>query len=215
MSFILLGKLLDAIAKGRTSEAIRKIMDLQAKTARVVRNGEELEIPVEDVQVGDIVMVRPGEKIPVDGVVTEGYSAVDEKVITGESIPVEKKVGDQVVGATMNKTGVLKFKATKVGKDTVLAQIISMVEDALSSKAPVQRLADIASGYFVPAIIHNRHTLLISLVLHRWRNLHLCTHRIHRSVNRCLPMRTWTSYSNSNHGWCRKGRRKRHPHQER
>jgi P-type Cu+ transporter len=153
MSFILLGKLLDAIAKGRTSEAIRKLMGLQAKTARVIRNGEEQEIPVEDVQVGDIVVVRPGEKIPVDGVVTEGYSGVDEKVITGESIPVEKKAGDQVVGATMNKTGMLKFKATKVGKDTVLAQIINMVEDALTSKAPVQRLADIAAGYFVPAII--------------------------------------------------------------
>ncbi len=153
MSFILLGKLLDAIAKGRTSEAIRKLMGLQAKIARVIRNGAEQEIPVEDVQVGDIVIVRPGEKIPVDGTVTEGYSGVDEKVITGESIPVEKKTGDQVVGATMNKTGMLKFKATKVGKDTVLAQIINMVEDALTSKAPVQRLADVASGYFVPAII--------------------------------------------------------------
>ncbi len=153
MSFIILGKLLDATAKGRTSEAIRKLMGLQAKIARVIRNGEEQEIPVEDVQVGDIVVVRPGEKIPVDGTVTEGYSGVDEKVITGESIPVEKKTGDQVVGATMNKTGVLKFKATKVGKDTVLAQIINMVEDALTSKAPVQRLADVASGYFVPAII--------------------------------------------------------------
>jgi Cu+-exporting ATPase len=153
MSFILLGKLLDAVAKGRTSEAIRKLMGLQAKIARVIRNGTEQEIPVEDVQVGDIVVVRPGEKIPVDGTVTEGYSGVDEKVITGESIPVEKKQGDQVVGATMNKTGVLKFKATKVGKDTVLAQIINMVEDALTSKAPVQRLADVASGYFVPAII--------------------------------------------------------------
>jgi Cu+-exporting ATPase len=153
MSFILLGKLLDAIARGRTSEAIRKLMGLQAKIARVVRNGEEQEIPVEDVQVGDTVVVRPGEKIPVDGTVVEGYSGVDEKVITGESIPVEKKTGDQVVGATMNKTGVLKFKATKVGKDTVLAQIINMVEDALTSKAPVQRLADVASGYFVPAII--------------------------------------------------------------
>jgi P-type Cu+ transporter len=153
MSFILLGKLLDAVAKGRTSEAIRKIMNLQAKTARVIREGKELEIPVEDVQVGDVVAVKPGEKIPVDGVVVEGYSAVDEKVITGESIPIEKRVGDQVVGATINKTGMLKFKATKVGKDTVLAQIIGLVEDALSSKAPVQRLADVASGYFVPAII--------------------------------------------------------------
>jgi P-type Cu+ transporter len=153
MSFILLGKLLDGVAKGRTSEAIRKIMGLQAKIARVIKNGEEQEIPIEDVQVGDIVIVRPGEKIPIDGIVTEGYSAVDEKVITGESIPVEKKNGDEVVGATMNKTGMLKFKATKVGKDTVLAQIIRMVEDALSSKAPIQRVADVASGYFVPAII--------------------------------------------------------------
>jgi Cu+-exporting ATPase len=153
MSFILLGKLLDAVAKGRTSEAIRKLMGLKAKIARVIRNGTEQEIPVEDVQVGDIVVVRPGEKIPVDGTVVEGYSGVDEKVITGESIPVEKKQGDQIIGATMNKTGVLKFNATKVGKDTVLAQIINMVEDALTSKAPVQRLADVASGYFVPAII--------------------------------------------------------------
>ncbi|MCW4006792.1 MAG: heavy metal translocating P-type ATPase [Candidatus Bathyarchaeota archaeon] len=153
MSFILLGKLLDAIAKGRTSEAIRKIMGLQAKTARVIRDGEELEVPVEEVQVGDVVVVRPGEKIPVDGVVVKGYSAVDEKVITGESIPVEKREGSQVIGATMNKTGMLKFRATKVGKDTMLAQIINMVENALTSKAPVQRLADVAAGYFVPAII--------------------------------------------------------------
>ncbi len=153
MTFILTGKLLDAIAKGRTSEAIRKIMGLQAKTARVIRNDQEMEIPAEEVQVGDIVVVRPGEKIPVDGTVIEGYSGVDEKVITGESIPVEKRKGDQVIGATMNKTGMLKFKATKVGKDTALAQIINLVEDALTSKAPVQRLADIAAGYFVPAII--------------------------------------------------------------
>jgi Cu+-exporting ATPase len=153
MTFILAGKLLDAIAKGRTSEAIRKIMGLQAKTARVIRDGIESEIAVEDVQVGDIVVVRPGEKIPVDGTIIDGYSGVDEKVITGESIPIEKRKGDQVIGATMNKTGTFKFQATKVGKDTALAQIISMVEDALSSKAPVQRLADIASGYFVPAII--------------------------------------------------------------
>ncbi len=153
MTFILAGKLLDAIAKGRTSEAIRKIMGLQAKTARVIRDGAEIELPVEEVQVGDIVVVRPGEKIPVDGVVVEGYSGVDEKVITGESIPVEKRKGDEVIGATMNKTGTFKFEATKVGKDTALAQIINLVEDALTSKAPVQRLADIAAGYFVPIII--------------------------------------------------------------
>jgi Cu+-exporting ATPase len=153
MTFLTLGKLMEAVAKGRTSAAIRKLMGLRAKTARVVRDGEEMEIPVEDVQVGDIVVVRPGEKIPVDGVVTDGYSGVDEKVITGESIPVEKKLGDTVVGATINKTGMLKFKTTKVGADTVLAQIIKLVENALGSKAPIQRLVDVVSSYFVPAVL--------------------------------------------------------------
>ncbi|MHA2323773.1 MAG: heavy metal translocating P-type ATPase [Promethearchaeota archaeon] len=153
MTFLTLGKLLEAIAKGRTSAAIKKLMGLRAKTARVIRNNEEMEIPVEDVQVGDIVAVRPGEKIPVDGVVIQGYSGVDEKVVTGESIPVEKKVGDEVVGATMNKTGMLKFKATKVGADTFLAQIIKLVENALGSKAPIQALVDVVSRYFVPAVI--------------------------------------------------------------
>jgi len=153
MLFLILGKLLEAIAKGRTSAAIRKLMGLRAKTARIIRNGEETEVPVEDVQVGDIVIVRPGEKIPVDGEVIEGYSGVDEKVITGESIPVEKKVGDSVVGATINKTGMLKFKATKVGSDTVLAQIIKLVENALGSKAPIQRMVDVVSSYFVPMVL--------------------------------------------------------------
>ena len=153
ITFILTGKLLDAIAKGRTSEAIRKIIGLQAKTAHVIREGIESELPVEEVQVGDLIVVHPGEKIPVDGRVIEGYSSVDEKAITGESIPVEKHKGDHVIGATMNKTGMLKFEATKVGKDTVLAQIIALIEDALSSKAPVQRVADIVAGRFVPAII--------------------------------------------------------------
>jgi len=153
MTFLILGRLLEATAKGRTSAAIRKLMGLRAKTARVVRDGNEMEVPVEDVQVGDIVVVRPGENIPVDGVVTDGYSGVDEKVITGESIPVEKKAGDPVVGATINKTGMLKFKATKVGADTVLAQIIQMVENALGSKAPIQRMVDVVSSYFVPAVM--------------------------------------------------------------
>ena len=153
MAFLILGKLLEAIAKGRTSAAIRKLMGLRAKTARVIRNSEEVEIPVEEVQVGDIVVVRPGEKIPVDGIVTDGYSGVDEKVITGESIPVEKRAGDNVVGATINKTGTLKFEATKVSADTVLAQIIKLVENALGSKAPIQRMVDVVSSYFVPAVI--------------------------------------------------------------
>jgi Cu+-exporting ATPase len=151
--FILLGKYLEAITKGKTSEALRKLMGLQAKTARVVRAGREEEIPVEEVQLGDIVVVRPGEKIPVDGVVVEGSSTVDEKAITGESIPVLKKPGDKVIGATINKTGLLKFKATAVGKDTVLAQIIKIVEEAQASKAPIQLLADKVSSYFVPAVM--------------------------------------------------------------
>ncbi|MEJ2281802.1 MAG: heavy metal translocating P-type ATPase, partial [Candidatus Bathyarchaeota archaeon] len=153
MVFLTLGKLLEAVAKGRTSAAIKKLMGLRAKTARVIRDSEEIEIPVENVLVGDIVLVRPGEKIPVDGTVVDGYSGVDEKVITGESIPVEKKVGDSVVGATINKTGMLKFEATKVGADTVLAQIIKLVENALGSKAPIQRLVDVVSSYFVPAVL--------------------------------------------------------------
>jgi Cu+-exporting ATPase len=150
---ILLGRLLEARAKGQTSEAIKKLMGLQPKTARVIRDGEEIDIPVEEVLVGDTIIVRPGEKIPVDGNVKEGKSAVDESMITGESIPVKKKAGDEVVGATINKTGSFKFLATKVGKDTALAQIIKLVEDAQGSKAPIQRLADVISGYFVPIVI--------------------------------------------------------------
>lgn len=153
VTLIILGRLLEAIAKGKTSEAIKKLMKLQAKTARVVRNKKEIEIPIEEVQVGDIVIVRPGEKIPVDGVIVEGYSSVDESMITGESMLVEKKEGDKVIGATINKTGSFKFKATKVGKDTVLQQIIKIVEEAQASKAPIQQLADKVSSYFVPAVI--------------------------------------------------------------
>jgi Cu+-exporting ATPase len=153
ITLIILGRYLEAKAKGETSEAIRKLMGLQAKTARVVRNGEEMDIPVEDVQIGDLVIVRPGEKIPVDGVIKEGRSAVDESMITGESIPVEKGEGDEVIGATINKTGTFKFEATKVGKDTVLSQIIKLVEEAQGSKAPIQRLADKISGIFVPIVI--------------------------------------------------------------
>jgi Cu+-exporting ATPase len=151
--FILLGKYLEAITKGKTSEALRKLIGLQAKTARVLRNGKEVEIPVEEVQVGDVVIVRPGEKIPVDGVIIDGVSAVDEKVITGESMSVTKKKGDKVIGATMNKSGMLKLKATAVGKDTVLAQIIRIVEEAQASKAPIQLLADKVAQYFVPVVI--------------------------------------------------------------
>jgi len=153
LALIILGKMLEAIAKGRTSEAIKKLMGLQAKTARVLRDNEEIDVPVEEVVVGDLVLVRPGEKIPVDGQVEEGFSAVDESMLTGESIPVEKKPGDQVIGATINKNGLLRFKATKVGKDSALFQIVKLVEDAQGSKAPIQRLADQVAGVFVPVVI--------------------------------------------------------------
>src|SRR5215212_998093 len=153
ITLIKLGKFLEARAKGRTSEAIKKLMGLRAKTARVIRTGLEVEVPADDVRVGDVVLVKPGETIPVDGVVIEGRSAVDESMLTGESLPVEKKPGEPVIGATLNKLGMLKFEATKVGKETALAQIIKLVEDAQGSKAPIQKLADQVSAIFVPVVI--------------------------------------------------------------
>ncbi|MFN2145409.1 MAG: copper-translocating P-type ATPase, partial [Anaerolineales bacterium] len=153
ITLIRIGKFLEARAKGQTSEAIKKLIGLQPKTARIVRDGQELEIPADDVLVGDIVIVRPGEKLPVDGVVVEGRSTVDESMLTGESLPVSKGPGDSVIGATLNKTGLFRFEATKVGKQTALAQIIRLVEDAQASKAPIQQLADKVSAIFVPAVI--------------------------------------------------------------
>ncbi len=153
IALILLGRFLEARARGQTSEAIKKLIGMQPKRALVIREGQQQEIPVEDVRAGDLIMVRPGERIPVDGIVSEGYSSVDESMITGESIPVEKKTGDEVIGATINKTGSFQFEASKVGKDTTLARIVRMVEEAQGSKAPVQRLADVIASYFVPAVI--------------------------------------------------------------
>ena len=153
ITLILLGKLFEVKAKGRSSEAIKKLMRLQAKTALVIRNGEEAEIPLEEVIAGDILLVKPGEKIPVDGEVLEGNSAVDESMLTGESVPVDKMAGDNVIGSTINKNGFIKMKATKVGRDTALSQIIKVVEDAQGSKAPIQRLADQISGIFVPIVV--------------------------------------------------------------
>ena len=153
ITLIKLGKLLEVRAKGRTSEAIKKLMGLRAKTARIVRGGQEMEVPVDEVLVGDVVIVRPGEKIPVDGVVVEGRSSVDESMLTGESLPVEKGPGAPVIGATLNKLGMIKFEATKIGKETALAQIIRLVEEAQGSKAPIQKLVDQISGYFVPGVI--------------------------------------------------------------
>src|SRR5271157_4420325 len=153
ITLIRIGKFLEARAKGRTSDAIKKLMGLRVKTARVVRAALEADVPVDEVRVGDIVLVKPGEKIPVDGVVIDGRSSVDESMLTGESLPVEKKPGDSVIGATLNKVGLLKFEATKVGKESALAQMIKLVEDAQGSKAPIQKLADQVSAIFVPAVI--------------------------------------------------------------
>lgn len=153
ITLILLGKYLEARTKGKTSEAIRKLMELSPKKACIIQNDCEIEIEIDEVEVGDIVLVRPGEKIPVDGVVIEGNTSVDESMLTGESIPVEKKISDKVIGASINKNGMIKVRAAKVGKDTVLSQIIKLVESAQSSKAPIARLADVISGYFVPVVI--------------------------------------------------------------
>ena len=153
LTLITLGKYLESVTKGKTSEAIKKLMGLAPKTATVIRKGKEELISVDEVEVGDIILVKPGEKLPVDGEVVEGTTSVDESMLTGESIPVEKHVGDKVIGASINKTGFIKYKATKVGKDTALAQIVKLVEEAQGSKAPIAKMADIISGYFVPIVI--------------------------------------------------------------
>lgn len=153
VALILLGRLLENRAKGQTSEAIRKLMGLQARTARVIRDGREVDVPIAEVMLGDIILVRPGEKIPVDGEIIDGASTIDEAMVTGESLPVQKQAGDEVIGATINKTGSFKFRATRVGKDTFLAQIVKLVQQAQGSKAPIQRLADQVTSWFVPAVI--------------------------------------------------------------
>jgi Cu+-exporting ATPase len=153
ITLIRVGKYLEAVAKGRTSSAIKALIGLRPKTARVIREGHELDIPIEEVAVGDTVLVRPGEKVPVDGVVLDGRSSVDESMLTGESLPVEKRPGSEVIGATLNKVGLLQIQATKVGADSALAQIIRLVEQAQGSKAPIQALADRVSGIFVPVVI--------------------------------------------------------------
>ncbi|HEY9639685.1 MAG TPA: heavy metal translocating P-type ATPase [Coleofasciculaceae cyanobacterium] len=153
IALLLLGRLLENRAKGQTSDAIRKLMGLQAKTARLIRHGQEVDVPIAEVVVGDIILVRPGENIPVDGEMIEGSSTLDESMVTGESVPVKKQPGDEVIGATLNKTGSFKFRATRVGKDTFLAQIVKLVQQAQGSKAPIQRLADQVTRWFVPAVI--------------------------------------------------------------
>ena len=152
ITLVLLGKFLESVAKGKTTEAIKKLMGLSPKTAIIIKDNKEIEIPIEEVEVGDIILVKPGSKIPVDGVVVEGHTSVDESMLTGESIPVEKTTGSHVVGASINKNGNIKFRAEKVGSDTAISQIIKLVEDAQGSKAPIAKLADIISGYFVPIV---------------------------------------------------------------
>ena len=153
IGFILIGKYFEHLVKGRASKAIRKLVELQPKLAIVIRDGAEVQIPAEEVKVGDIFIVKPGEKIAVDGIIAEGFSAIDESMITGESMPVGKKIGEEVMGATINKSGLLKIRATKVGADTALSQIVKMVQEAIASRAPMQRMADVVSAYFVPAVI--------------------------------------------------------------
>jgi P-type Cu+ transporter len=153
ITLVILGKWLEAIAKGKTSEAIKKLMNLGAKYAIVIRKGKEIKVPISQVLVGDIILVKPGQKIPVDGEIIDGHSSIDESMVTGESLPVEKKIGDTVLGATVNKHGSFKFRTTKIGSDTMLAQIVKLVEDAQGKKAPIQRIADTISGYFVPVVI--------------------------------------------------------------
>ena len=153
ITLILLGKSLEAVSKGKTSDAIKKLMGLTPKTAVVIKDGKETLVPISDVEIGHIILVKPGERIPVDGQVVEGYTSIDESMLTGESIPIDKKVGDNVYAASINKNGVIRFRATKVGGDTALAQIIKLVEDAQGSKAPIAQMADIVSGYFVPIVV--------------------------------------------------------------
>ncbi len=153
ITLVLLGKFLEMRSKGKTGDAIQKLMGLAPKTGLVLRDGQELQIPIEEIVVGDVVLVKPGEKIPVDGQIVEGSTSIDESMLTGESLPVEKGPGDSVVGASINKNGFIKFKATKVGKDMALSQIIKLVEDAQGSKAPIAKLADVISGYFVPVVL--------------------------------------------------------------
>jgi P-type Cu+ transporter len=166
ISLILLGRLLENNAKGQTSEAIRKLIGLQAKTARLICAGREIDLPIADVMLNDIILVRPGEKIPVDGKIIEGHSTIDEAMVTGESLPVKKQVGDEVIGATINKAGSFKFRATRIGKDTFLAQIVKLVQQAQGSKAPIQRLADQVTGWFVPVVIA---IAIVTFIL--WYNL--------------------------------------------
>ncbi len=196
ITLILLGRLFEARAKAGTGEAIRQLIGMQPRTARLVRDGSEADVPVEEVVPGDVISVRPGEKVPVDGEVIDGHSTVDQSMVTGESIPATKQVGDTVIGATINQTGAFRFRATRVGEDTMLAQIIRLVEQAQGSKAPIQRLADVVASYFVPVVM--------SIAIATFVVWFVADHRLPLRPRACDPV--------GDHGQHRQGRRTRHPH---
>ena len=213
IALILLGRMLEARARGRASEAIRRLMDLQPPTARLLRDGAEIEVPVEEVRTGDVVVVRPGERIPVDGNVTEGDSAVDESMLTGESMPVEKAAGAAVFAGTINRSGSLRYAATKVGRGTVLQQMVEMVKQAQGSRAPVARLADVVSGYFTlgvlaAALAHIRGMAVRGAVRHRHGERG-------GGADHRLPLRAGAGHTDGHHGGDRARRRARHPDQGR
>ncbi len=213
IGLLLLGRYLETRAKGQTSQAMKKLMGLQAKTARVVRAGVELDVPVDDVLVDDVVLVRPGEKVPVDGVVLDGRSSIDESMLTGESIPVEKGPGDLVIGATVNRTGAFRFTATKVGKDTALAQIIRLVEEAQGSKAPIQRLADRVASVFVPAVFAIAAvTFVVWLVFGPEPSFTLAMLTAVAVLIIACPVRPRPGDADGHHGRHREGCGERHPH---
>ena len=214
-AFLMLGRYLEARAKGRTSDAIKKLAGLQVKVATVIRDGNEQELPVEEVVPGDLVIVKPGAKVPIDGTVTEGESYVNEAMITGEPVPPLKTKGSHVVGGTLNTNSVITVKAEKVGKDTVLAQIIQLVEDAQGSKPPVQRIADVAVTYFIPAVllIAAASFVLWYFVFHATATL--CPDCAHLHPRGCLPLRTRPCNADRSHRGCRARRRARDPDPER
>ena len=217
IALILLGRMLESRAKGRTGEAIRRLIGLQAKTARVVRDGVEKDVPVEEVVPGDLVVVRPGEKIPVDGAVEDGFSAVDESMLTGESLPVEKRPGDEVFGATINRTGSFRFRATKVGRDTALQQIVRVVQDAQGSKAPIARLADVVSGIFTPIVLCLAIGTFVVWFVAAAPEVRFTTGagQLRVGLDYCLPLRLGPGYTHGDHGRHGPRRRARRAHQGR
>jgi Cu+-exporting ATPase len=201
ITFVILGKMLEAITKGKASDAIKKLMMLQPKTAIVLREGKEIEVGIDEVNIGDVVIIKPGQRIPVDGIVISGESSVDESMLTGESMPVDKKKGNKVIGGTINKQGTLKVKAERIGKDSFLNQIIKLVEEAQSSKAPMQRLADRISAVFVPTVLLIALTSFVCLVFFCRERLGFCYNDFCVSVDNSMSLRFRFGYTNCYNGW--------------